>query len=213
MPPQMPIVRQLARLVPLALLGLAAPWVVGVTSFSPHWTAGFALLALLVSGLTCWKWESAPDITGFVARVGNRFGRLGVWKWALLATGVGWLVGGLWLQGFPISDDIYAAMMQAETFALGKLTVPAPPIPDAFSHPRFVVTRGIWISQYLPGWALLLTPFAWLDLPFWVAPAFFGAGILVLFWRIARRRLEPPLERNFSTCASACGDCHQTRCL
>ncbi len=193
MPPQMPIVRQLARLVPLVLLGLAAPWVVGIASFSAHWIAGFALFSLLVSGLVCWKWQNAPDVTGFVERISNRFDWLGVWKWALLAVVAGWLVGGIWLQGFPIADDIYAVMMQAKTFALGKLTVPAPPIPEAFSHPRFVVTRGIWISQYPPGWALLLTPFAWLDLPFWLAPAFFCGGILILFWRIVRRRLEPPL--------------------
>ena len=167
------------------------PWIMGPSSFSAFQAFGFGCLFLLLSVLTCWTWRGSPDVIGFCERLSAAFGRLPIWGAFLVAVVAGWFVAGIWLQGFPIADDVYAAMMQAETFASGKLVAAAPPVPEAFSHNRFVVAGEIWVSQYTPGWALLLTPFALLDIPFWLAPAFFGAGSLVLFWRIARRRLEP----------------------
>lgn len=193
MPPMMPLLRHAVTAAPLILLGAAMPWLVGETNFSSRWMIRIAGPCLIVSALLCWIWRNPPDVIAVAERIRTASSRISLWGWAVVAVAAGWLIGGAWLDGFPIIGDVYAVLMQAKTFALGQLTVPAPPVPEAFSQHRFVVAHGVWISQYPPGWALLLTPLAWLGLPFWLAPAVFGAGILILFWRIARRRLDPTL--------------------
>ncbi len=57
-----------------------------------------------------------------------------------------------------MGGDIYAVLLQAETYASGLLKAPAPPVPEAFNQTRFVVVGDVWISQYLPGWAVILMP-------------------------------------------------------
>lgn len=180
-----------ASLILLAMTGAAVPWL--MFALQPDWGRVIYVLplaALLPCAFIIWFWRRPTALDGpqrWIASLTRRQ----LSAASLLAMALFWFVGGGALEGFWISDDLYATAMQAETFSSGRLSVPAPPLADVFSHWRFRVVGDVWVSQYPPGWALILTPLAWLGLPLWLAPGLFGAGVLVLFWRLACLRLDP----------------------
>jgi len=186
------------RFAVLAALAIICPWLTYSTLFTGKPSVALSVLGLVVSAVIIFTWRAPPNIEKLLVNIDLRMQRLNVAAIPLALLLSGWLLAGPWLMGIPISDDVYAVMMQAETFAQGKLYVSAPPVPDAFKHARFVITGDIWISQYLPGWALILAPFAWLKIPLWVVPPFFAVGSVIIFWKIARLRLD----REFSILAT-----------
>jgi hypothetical protein len=54
---------------------------------------------------------------------------------------------------------------------------------------RFFDVRGHWLSQYPPGWALLLAPAAALGIPLWIVDPAVGVLALALFYLLARRHV------------------------
>lgn len=116
-------------------------------------------------------------------------GRFGLWAVAALAAVafVGFCLAAHYvLQGFPNSADEFAYALQAETYAQGKLWADPPPIVEAFRQSRFFDVGDKWVSQYPPGWALVLAPAAALGLPLWVVTALLGAVTLFAFFCLAR---------------------------
>lgn len=95
---------------------------------------------------------------------------------------------------YPLSMDEYAAVFQAQVFAAGRLTGVFPAelvdrlIPYFFQGYFFSVARstGEVSSSYWPGFALLLTPFVWLDIP-WAANPAIGALTIPAIHRLARQ--------------------------
>ena len=100
------------------------------------------------------------------------------------------VVAGVVLDGFPNSGDEYAYVLQAQTYALGRLWAPAPPFPEFFALIRFVAKNGMWISSYQPGWSLLMAPAALAGLPLWLVDPLVGAGMVWAFFVLARDYLE-----------------------
>jgi hypothetical protein len=100
------------------------------------------------------------------------------------------LVARLVLDGFPNSGDEYAYVLQAMTYAQGRLWVQAPPLADAFQLWRFLAKDGIWVSQYEPGWAMVLTPAVWLGLPLWVVNPLIGTTLLAAIFALAREQVS-----------------------
>ncbi|HEY8070212.1 MAG TPA: hypothetical protein VIF38_15125 [Burkholderiales bacterium] len=94
---------------------------------------------------------------------------------------------------YPLSMDEYAAVFQAQAFAAGHLTGVFPAdlvdrLVPPFSHGYFFrVARsaGEVSSSYWPGFALLLTPFVWLGIP-WAANPVIGALTIPAVHRLAR---------------------------
>ena len=91
----------------------------------------------------------------------------------------------------PLSMDEYAPVFQASAFARGHLTGRVPPelVPRLIpSTPWFLEASrsGEMFSTYWPGFALLLTPFAFLRCPWLLNPLIGGATLFVL-WHIARK--------------------------
>ncbi|HEY8359589.1 MAG TPA: hypothetical protein VIL30_19230, partial [Ramlibacter sp.] len=92
----------------------------------------------------------------------------------------------------PLSMDEYAPWMQAHAFARGELKVLYPPelldaiVPRQFQNYFIAVGResGEAASTYLPGLALVATPFLWLDVGWCVNPAF-GALTLAMVYKLA----------------------------
>lgn len=88
----------------------------------------------------------------------------------------------------PLSMDEYAARFQSEAFAGGHLAGKYPValidwlIPQQFQNYFLVVSResGEVISVYLPGFALLLTPFTFLGIPWACNPAISAVSLLAL---------------------------------
>ncbi|MGZ6123876.1 MAG: hypothetical protein ACXWLR_02895, partial [Myxococcales bacterium] len=93
-------------------------------------------------------------------------------------------------RAHPLSMDEFAAVFQARIFARGSLTAQVPPelVPRIIPPFRWFIEAspdGRLVSAYWPGFALLLTPFVWLGVPWLLNPLIGGATLFVL-WRIAR---------------------------
>jgi len=94
-------------------------------------------------------------------------------------------------RAHPLSMDEYAPLFQARVFARGHLAAKVPPLllPRLVPPIRWFLEAaptGEIVSAYWPGFALLLTPFAWLGIP-WLLNPVIGALSLALLWRLARR--------------------------
>lgn len=94
-------------------------------------------------------------------------------------------------RGHPLSMDEYAPVFQARIFARGSLVAQVPPELVQRLVPPFrwfieASSDGRLVSSYWPGFALLLTPFAWAGAP-WLLNPLIGGATLWMLWRIARR--------------------------
>lgn len=97
----------------------------------------------------------------------------------------------------PISMDEYSARFQSEIFAGGHLAGKYPVayidwlVPALFQNHFLVVSHesGEVISAYLPGFALLLTPFTFLGIPWACNPAIGAISLLVLH-KVAQEALS-----------------------
>ena len=108
---------------------------------------------------------------------------------ACVALIVLFLVARVVLDAFPNSGDEYAYLLQAQTYAQGRLWVDPPPLADAFALGRFQIKNGMWLAQYEPGWALILVPAIWLGIPAWTINPILGVGLLLAFWALAREQM------------------------
>jgi hypothetical protein len=125
-----------------------------------------------------------------------------------LALGL-WLAlcaGSLWVyHDQPLSMDEYAAAFQAKVFAAGAMHGQFPPelldqlIPAGFQNHFLMVNRhtGAVFSAYWPGFAILLTPFEWLGIPWACNPTLVAASFL-LVGRIARELIASPLAAGWA---------------
>jgi hypothetical protein len=92
----------------------------------------------------------------------------------------------------PLSMDEYAAYFQSRVFAAGHLNGDFPPplvdwlIPRGFQEYFLNASRitGSVAETYWPGFALLLTPFTWADIP-WVCNPVISALTLLVIHRLA----------------------------
>lgn len=96
-------------------------------------------------------------------------------------------------QGQPLSMDEYAPWFQAHAFAAGDIGGRFPPqlidylLSPVFRNDFFVIDQnnGLALSNYWPGFALLLTPFTWLGMPWLCNPVLVG-GTLLCGWHLGR---------------------------
>jgi hypothetical protein len=94
-------------------------------------------------------------------------------------------------RAHALSMDEYAPLFQARVFARGALFGRAPPELVSRLVPPFrwfieAGPDGRMVSVYWPGFALLLAPFAWMQLP-WLLNPLIGGASLFLLWKIARQ--------------------------
>jgi hypothetical protein len=80
------------------------------------------------------------------------------------------------LDRFPNSGDEYAYLFQAEQFARGHLWARPPPLGDTFVAFRTWVIGDKWLSQYPPGWPLMLALAMVAGIPDWSVNAWLGAA-------------------------------------
>lgn len=115
---------------------------------------------------------------------------------ALLAVGLAAAGALVVYRDHPLTMDEYAPLFQARVFSQGQLSAELPPdlLPWLF-HERFLSlfflsseTTGRVISQYWPGFAVLLAPFVRLDVA-WLLNPLLTAGSLLLLIHLARRLL------------------------
>jgi hypothetical protein len=166
----------------------------GLSAHFETQTAGegteFSLLLwlFLLTGFATWLGHpGSRRVLDIVVAPIQRFGLRAVAALSAIALALFLFVGGWVLDAFPNSGDELAYVLQAQTYAQGRLWVDPPPLEEAFQHFRFVVIGDKWISQYAPGWAMVLAPFAALNLPLWIVNPLIGAATLAAFFVLARR--------------------------
>ena len=96
-------------------------------------------------------------------------------------------------RGRPLCMDEFSPWFQAKTFAAGSLNGKVPPkiMPLAFPFPinGFIPGNpetGKMLSKYWPGFALLLTPFMALGIP-WLLNPLLSIGIILLLRRLSKQ--------------------------
>lgn len=111
-----------------------------------------------------------------------------VWLWALVAMAAlaaavvtAWINTEL-LGRIPHVQDSVAYLFQAKTFALGRLAVPSPPLPQFFEHEFILNRNGLWFSMYPPGHPLMLALGVLAGYPWLVGPVEGGLFLVVLFF-------------------------------
>lgn len=108
-------------------------------------------------------------------------------------------------RNHPLSMDEYAASFQAKVFAAGAWHGQFPRdlldqlIPPHFQNQFLMVNRntGAVFSAYWPGFAILLTPFEWLGVPWACNPTLVTASFL-LIGRIARELIPSPVAAGWA---------------
>lgn len=85
------------------------------------------------------------------------------------------------LDHMPHVQDSVAYLFQAKVFALGRLWVPTPPLPDFFVHEFVVMKDGRWFAKYPPGWPAVLSLGVLVGAPWLVSPLCAALGVLATF--------------------------------
>jgi len=94
---------------------------------------------------------------------------------ALTAAGLSYFV----YQNHPHLQDEVGYLEQARYLAAGKLTLPIPPVPDAFDFYLMGTGRHGWYSVVPPGWPAVLAIGVWLGVPWLVNPLLAGVNVWI----------------------------------
>jgi len=130
----------------------------------------------------------------FVARwTGGGRSRLPLWcaAWVFLVSSAFSL---LVFERLPHVPDEVAYLFHAKYFAAGRLYLPAPPDPHAFSCGLAWVHNGKWYSAQLPGWPAVLAIGARLGVP-WLVNPLLGALAILLAYEFVRRLYDEKMAR------------------
>ena len=115
-----------------------------------------------------------------LARIGNTLTRASSRTWALcmalLATLLAVFVALVIMRGLPTLIDSFAQLLQARYFAAGKLAGPVLAGQEFWHIQQTIVTKNGWVSQYPPGYPLLLTLGMWLHITPFVGPVLYGVA-------------------------------------
>jgi hypothetical protein len=133
-----------------------------------------------------------------LAKLGQRFGSLlgrqrrehtvasgGVDRFAVLAAiwtvTIASLLSILVYERHPHVQDEVIYLYHARYLARGLLTVPAPPVPEAFSLYMIPYAASRWYSIFPPGWPAVLAVGVLLGVPWLVNPALAGMNVLLAY--------------------------------
>ncbi len=108
---------------------------------------------------------------------------------ALWTTVVAALLAVFSYQRMPHIPDEVVYLLQGRYFAHGLLTMPAPPVPDAFNLDLMSLEAGRWFSPVPPGWPAVLSAGVIFGVPWLVNPVL--AGICVLLASVLLREIYP----------------------
>ena len=101
-----------------------------------------------------------------------------------LALGVTLLAAGLALfvyQRHPHVPDEVVYLIHARYFAAGRLTMPLPPVADAFNLDLMMFQPARWFSPVPPGWPAILAVGAFFGVPWLINPLLGGINILLAY--------------------------------
>jgi 4-amino-4-deoxy-L-arabinose transferase-like glycosyltransferase len=123
--------------------------------------------------------QSAPRVDRFA---------LSIAAWVVLVAA---LLAVFSYQRHPHITDEVAYILHARFLASGALTLPAPPVPEAFTFYLMESSDSRWYASTPPGWPALLAVGVRLGVPWLVNPLLGGVNILLaylLIWGLYQRR-------------------------
>lgn len=89
------------------------------------------------------------------------------------------LIATMALEAVPHLDDVIY-LFQARYLADGQLTLPIPPVLDAFDHYLIAEDGTRWFATTFPGWPAALAMAQLIGLEFWLSPVLAGLCVLLL---------------------------------
>ena len=92
------------------------------------------------------------------------------------------------LRAYPNSGDEYAYIFQAETFMTGRLWSSLPLNHELFSFNHIFEKDNKWVTEFPPGWPLLLAVTRLGFLPFWLTCPLLSGALLLLMARYCFRQ-------------------------
>jgi hypothetical protein len=172
-------------------LSLILFWLYRTRAFGENSDPAAWVLLLAFAGLAAWLGRPGAEglLAGLQAPIA-RHGHRGLALVVLVAFGLYLAIARLVLDAFPNSGDEIAYVLQAQTYAQGRPWADPPAASAALDLTRFFDVRGHWLSQYPPGWALVLAPAAALGAPLWIVDPAIGALALAVFYALARRHVS-----------------------
>jgi 4-amino-4-deoxy-L-arabinose transferase-like glycosyltransferase len=84
-------------------------------------------------------------------------------------------------EGIPHITDGVSYAFQARIFASGRLFLPPPPFPEAFSVGNIILTESRWASQHTPGWPAFLALGYLVNAPWLMSPVLLGLAVFGAF--------------------------------
>ncbi len=196
----MPVIRPAAVLAMLSLILALLFYTVFLNNYEGWTKAGIAswvifgaafALPVATAALIGFDRQGVLTLIDIIGAPARRHPRAAVFGIAAASSLAAIAVACWVLDRFPNSNDEYAYILQAKTYASGRLWVDAPPLPEVFRMPRFLDKNGIWISQYTPGWPIALTPFAFFGVPLWLVNPLLAAGTVLGLFLLARDQMSP----------------------
>ena len=173
--------------------GHAAPWysmVLGEWTSGTAIVLGFAVVLAIVSRRVpaLWRDGATESVAIWIDQHPATFGlALSVLSFAIYAT-----AAALVFSRVPISIDELVQLVQAKTFASGRLWQPASPTPEFYSVLNMVDTNGRYYGQFPPGGPAMLSIGVLIGAPWLVGPIC-GAIAVAAFWAYLRT-VEPRRE-------------------
>lgn len=120
----------------------------------------------------------------------NRF-VLGAASWTIGVTALlAWYV----YEAHPHIPDEVSYLYQARYFAAGLLTMPPPPVPEAFDIDLMTYEKTRWYVPTPPGWPIVLAIGVGLGIPWLINPLLAGLNIGLIF-AVTRRLYDRPTAR------------------
>lgn len=100
---------------------------------------------------------------------------------AILVTLLALLLNVVAYERHPHIPDEVVYLYHANYFAQGLITMPLPPVPDAFNMDLMLYEDQRWYCPVPPGWPLMLAVGSYLDVPWLINPLLAGLSILLAY--------------------------------
>lgn len=145
------------------------------------------------------SWWSARCVTWFEQRENRRVKKhysinhfvLGAALWMI---GVTALLACSIYESHPHIPDEVSYLYQARYFAAGMLTMPPPPVPEAFDVDLMTYEGTRWYVPSPPGWPIVLSIGVGLGIPWLINPLLAGLNIALIF-ALTQRLYDLPTAR------------------